>query len=103
MLEGEPAFHLRLDRHIETLAELPSDLLDALGPLVHRLSAVSAEGEEGVGSHVEDVVVGPSDGGLVLLCDTDGMGFTRKMIDVMARIIVDQLEPLHIPMYLSVP
>lgn len=102
-VEGEPAFQLRLDHEVANSSELPGEVIAALGPLIQRLSLVSLEGEEGGELHVEDVALGVQDGALVLFCDTDGMGYSPQMIETMARIFVEELDPLGLPMTLSVP
>ncbi len=100
---GEPTFELRLERGVSSKDDLPAQLVSAMPHLMSRLSMVTPEGHEGGGMHVEGVTSFIQDEALVLVCDTDGTGYTPEMIDTMARIIVDELEPLALPVALSVP
>lgn len=102
-LWGEPTFAVRLPHALVTREDLPGELVAVLAPLASRLSMVTPAGAEGGEMHVEDVVSSIEDGALVLVCDTDGMGYTPEMIDTMASILVEELEPLGLPMTVSVP
>lgn len=104
MREGEPSFQVRLDRPVTALDEVSGEILSALQRVTGRLVLVSRDGEAGLQQDVE-FAYGPAvrEGALIVHCDTDGAGYTPAMIDAMARVFVEELEPLEVPLTLSVP
>lgn len=101
---GEAGFQVRMSTPVRTDVDVPDAVGMALRHVADRLFGVMPDGTEDPGaSGIVEGVLGPAvqNGGLVLRLDTDGFGFNPPMIETMARIFLEELEPLAIPVQLS--
>lgn len=105
MHDGAPSFAVRFADEVASDSDVPDDVGLALRRAAGRFYSVLADGSEGDEQGHVEWVMGPTvRGGVVTIeLDTDGSGFTPQMIEIMVRILVEELTPTGVPARIFVP
>ena len=104
MVMGEPCFEVRFTQEVLTDDDVPDEVGLALRAVAKRLTHVMSDGREVPDEDGPvEFVTGPAihNGAVALYLDTDDRGGGRAMITAMARIFVEELTPLAMPLTVS--
>lgn len=104
--EGEPAFCIRLARPVQSLADLPDDVVAALGRIGDRSLRLQHDGSEDENRPgIVECTLGPSvtGGEVLIVMDTDGVGAAPALVDAIVAIMLEELTPTGVDGEISVP